>query len=205
MSNNAFWDARYSEDGYAYGTSPNGFLAEAAKHIPKGRVLCLAEGEGRNAVYLAEQGYEVTAVDSSAVGMKKAERLAASRGVSIKTVTADLADFVIEPDHWDGIVAIFAHLPAALRARVHRASVAGLRPGGTFVLEAYAPRQLEFGTGGPPTLELLMSLDDLRDELRGLEFIVARETEREINEGRFHGGRGAVVQVAGIKQFLLDI
>ena len=162
-------------------------------------MLCLAEGEGRNAVYLAELGYEVTAVDSSAVGMMKAEGLAASRGVLIKTVVADLADFVIEPNYWDGIVAIFAHLPPALRASVHRASVAGLRPGGAFVLEAYSPQQLEFGTGGPPVLELLMSLADLKDDLRGLEFIIAMETEREINEGRFHDGRGAVVQVIGVK------
>lgn len=195
-----FWDTRYSEQGFVYGTEPNEFLVSAAKHIPKGRVLCLAEGEGRNAVYLASLGYDVTGVDASPVGMKKAAELAKSRGVSIKTVVADLAEYVIEPDRWDGIVSIFCHVPPELRVRVHRAAVAGLRPGGAFVLEAYTPRQLELKTGGPQTLELMMTLDVLKEELRGLELVEAREIERVINEGHFHRGPGAVVQVAGIRR-----
>jgi len=194
-----FWDSRYSEPGFTYGTEPNEFLVSATAHIPKGRVLCLAEGEGRNAVYLAGLGYDVTGVDSSSVGMKKAEELAKSRNVSITTVVADLAEFVIEPDHWDGIVSIFCHIPPELRARVHRDTVAGLRPGGAFILEAYTPRQLELRTGGPQTVELMMTLDMLREELRGLELVEAREIERVVNEGHFHRGPGAVVQVVGIK------
>jgi SAM-dependent methyltransferase len=194
-----FWDSRYSEQGFVYGTEPNEFLVLAAKHIPKGRVLCLAEGEGRNAVYLAGLGYDVTGVDSSSVGMKKAAELARSRGVAITTIVADLAEFAIEPNHWDGIVSIFCHIPPELRVRVHRAAVAGLRPGGVFVLEAYTPRQLELKTGGPPNLELMMTLDVLREELRGLELVEAREIERVVNEGHFHRGPGAVVQLVGIK------
>jgi SAM-dependent methyltransferase len=194
-----FWDSRYSEPGYTYGTEPNEFLVSAARYIPVGRVLCLAEGEGRNAVYLAGLGHAVTAVDSSSVGMKKAAELAKSRNVSITTVVADLAEFVIEPDHWDGIVSIFCHLPPELRARVHRASVAGLRPGGVFVLEAYTPLQLELRTGGPQSLELLMTLDMLKEELRGLELLEAREVERVVNEGHFHRGPGAVVQIVGVR------
>jgi len=194
-----FWDTRYSEPGFVYGTEPNEFLVMATKNIPKGRVLCLAEGEGRNAVYLAGLGYDVTGVDSSPIGMKKAAELAKSRNVSITTVVADLAEFTIVPNHWDGIVSIFCHVPPELRARVHRAAVAGLRPGGAFVLEAYTPRQLELGTGGPQSLELMMTLDVLREELRGLELIVALETERVVNEGHFHRGPGAVVQLVGIK------
>ena len=194
-----FWDTRYSEPGFVYGTEPNEFLVIAAKYMPKGRVLCLAEGEGRNAVYLAGLGYDVTGVDASPVGMKKAAELAKSRNVSITTVVADLAKFVIEPNHWDGIVSIFCHIPPELRVQVHRAAVAGLRPGGAFVLEAYTPRQLELKTGGPQTLELMMTLDMLKEELRGLEFVEAREIERVVNEGHFHRGPGAVVQVVGIK------
>jgi SAM-dependent methyltransferase len=199
MSETSFWDARYSETGFSYGTLPNEFLVAATKHIPLGRVLCLAEGEGRNSVYLAEQGYEVTAVDSSAVGMKKAAQLARSRNVSIVTEVADLSEFIIAPNYWDGIVAIFAHLPPALRAKIHRAAVEGLRPGGAFVLEAYTQRQLEFGTGGPQSLDMLMTLKTLKDELRGLDLLVAQEIERDFREGRYHHGRGAVVQVVGIK------
>lgn len=194
-----FWDSRYSEPGFVYGTEPNEFLVSAARHIPKGRVLCLAEGEGRNAVYLASLGYDVTGVDSSAVGMKKSVELAKSRNVTITTVVADLAEFIIEPNRWNGIVSIFCHLPPELRARIHHASVAGLRPGGAFVLEAYTPRQLVLKTGGPQSLELMMTLEVLREELRGLELVEAREIERVVNEGHFHRGPGAVVQVVGIK------
>lgn len=189
------WDARYREPGFAYGTEPNDFLREVAGRIPPGPVLCLAEGEGRNAVWLAGLGHEVVAVDSSRVGLAKAARLAAERGVALTTIPADLAEYAIEPGAWAGIVAIFAHLPPPVRARMHRGAVAGLRPGGVFVLEAYAPRQLEFGTGGPQAPELLMSLADLRAELAGLELLIARETERDVVEGRCHTGRAAVVQV----------
>jgi SAM-dependent methyltransferase len=199
MNETGFWDLRYSEAGFVYGTEPNDFLIEAVKYIPRGRVLCLAEGEGRNAVYLAEQGYEVTAVDSSAVGMKKAAQLARGRNVAIITEVVDLAEFVITPNYWDGIISIFAHLPPTLRAKVHRAAVEGLRYGGAFVLEAYTPRQLEFGTGGPQSLDMLMTLGSLKDELRGLDLVVAQEIERDFREGRYHKGRGAVVQIVGIK------
>lgn len=193
------WDERYSAEGYVYGTEPNGFLVAKAELLPAGRVLCLAEGEGRNAVWLAEQGFEVTAVDASAVGLHKARALAAERGVRITTVHADLAAFVIEPGSWDGIVSIFCHLPPALRAQVHRRCVAGLRPGGVMLLEAYTPDQVGRGTGGPPSVELMMDAETLRLELTGLEFLELSETEREIHEGVFHNGVGAVVRLVGRK------
>jgi 2-polyprenyl-3-methyl-5-hydroxy-6-metoxy-1,4-benzoquinol methylase len=113
------WDQRYGGEEYAYGTAPNEFLVAMAPRLPMGRVLCLGEGEGRNAVWLAGRGYEVTAVDASRVGLEKAERLAAERGVTITTVHADLAKHDIDPDAWDGILSIFCHLPPALRADVH--------------------------------------------------------------------------------------
>jgi SAM-dependent methyltransferase len=195
-----FWDSRYSESGFAYGTEPNAFLRSMADRIPRGRVLSLADGEGRNSVYLAGLGHEVVAVDSSRVGMAKAARLAAERGVRVETVVADLADFVIEPASWEGIVSIFCHLPQPLRARVHADAVRGLRPGGVFLLEAYTPKQLEYRTGGPPVLELLVTLEALREELRGLDLVHAVETEREVREGRLHHGPAAVVQVAGFRR-----
>ena len=102
------WDQRYSADEYIYGKDPNEFLAKAVDNIPKGKVLCLAEGEGRNAVFLAQHGYEVVAVDSSSVGLEKANKLAQERGVTIQTIVTDLAHFDIEPDSWDGVVSIFA-------------------------------------------------------------------------------------------------
>lgn len=193
------WDERYADSDYAYGTSPNDFLVEQADYLPEGPVLCLAEGEGRNAVWLAERGHAVTAMDASAVGLEKAHRLAAERGVRIETRCSDLAHFEIEPNAWSAIISIFAHVPPDLRRAVHRRVVEGLRPGGVLILEAYTPEQLRFGTGGPPVAELTMTLAALEDELSGLVFEVAREQEREVLEGRYHHGRGHVVQIVGRK------
>lgn len=189
------WDERYATADYVYGTEPNDFVAAMAGHIPAGPVLCLAEGEGRNAVFLARRGHPVTAVDASANGLLKAQALAAARGVTITTAHADLAEFAIEPAAWAGIVATWAHLPPLLRRRVHRAAVDGLQPGGVLILEAYTPAQLAFKTGGPKVPELCITLAALRDELAGLEFIVGRECEREVREGTGHTGHAAVVQV----------
>lgn len=190
-----FWNSRYSVSGFVYGEQPNAFVAECAPRIPEGRVLCLAEGEGRNAVHLAKLGHCVTAVDQSSIGLAKARGLAAVHGVKIETVVADLENYSIARDAWAGIVAIFAHLPPPLRRRIHQETAAGLVPGGVFVLEAYTPAQLAFGTGGPKSPELLMTLAGLRDELAGLEFLIGREMEREVKEGKGHTGRGAIVQV----------
>jgi SAM-dependent methyltransferase len=193
------WDVRYNDTEYVYGTAPNEFLESVADQIPRGKVLSLAEGEGRNAVYLAELGCKVLGVDASAVGLSKAQRLADERGVTIETRVADLTDFHIEPDSWDAIVSIFCHLPSGIRSSVHHKVVAGLRPGGVVVLEAYTPTQLKLKTGGPPTADMLMTLNLLRTELAGLRFVHARELEREVIEGKFHTGRGAVVQVVAVK------
>ena len=190
-----FWNNRYAAAHYVYGEAPNAFLAEMASEIPAGPVLCLAEGEGRNAVHLATLGHRVTAVDQSEAGLAKAWRLAVARNVEIETVIANLENFTIEPGVWSGIVATFAHLPPAIRRKVHAQAVCGLRLGGVFILEAYSPAQLAFDTGGPKSPELLMNLAGLRDELTGLEFLVGREIEREVIEGDGHTGRGAVVQI----------
>lgn len=194
------WDERYGAGGYYYGTEPNDFLkAQAPRLRPGGRVLCLAEGEGRNAVFLAQAGHRVVAVDQSQVGLAKAERLAVERGTTLECVVADLAHFAIEPGAWDAVVAIWCHLPRPLRARVHAAAVRGLREGGLFLLEAYVPAQLRFGTGGPSSADLLPTLEQLRSELAGLELLHAVELEREVREGRGHHGHSAVVQVLGRK------
>jgi hypothetical protein len=193
------WDARYNSPSYAYGTEPNDFLSEVADRILKGRVLCLAEGEGRNAVFLAGLGYSVIAVDGSRAGLNKAEVLAQARGVTISTVHADLTDFVIEPDSYTGIIAIYAHLPSPLRKNIHKAAVEGLCPGGVFILEAFTRAQLNYDTGGPKDQDLLMQLPVLRSELSGLEFEIAREVERNVTEGDYHKGLASVVQILGRK------
>jgi SAM-dependent methyltransferase len=196
----SFWNARYAESGFAYGDQPNDFLREVANRITTGPVLCLAEGEGRNAVYLATRGHDVTAVDLSATGLAKAEALARSRGVSIRTAVADLDTYVIQPGAWAAIVSIWAHVPESLRARIHHASVAGLRPHGVFVLEAYTPAQLALGTGGPKDVSLLVDPDALRTELAGLDLVRFETITREVHEGPYHDGQSAVVRVLGVRR-----
>jgi len=194
------WDERYAGEGFFYGTEPNDFLREHAAEIPAGgRVLCLAEGEGRNAVFLAGLGFSVVALDQSAVGLRKALSLAEARGTLITTRQANLDGFRIEHSSWDAIVSIWCHLPTALRATVHGQVVDGLKPGGVFLLEAYRPEQLKFGTGGPKSVDMMPTLAQLRDELSGLEFVHAAELERDVHEGQGHSGHSAVVQVLARK------
>ncbi len=190
------WDTRYSSDEFYYGTEPNDFLKTNAGLIPPaGEVLCLAEGEGRNAVFLAGLGLKVTAVDGSSVGLNKMEKLAKMKHLSVASIISDLNDYQIEPEKWDGIISIWCHLPKEMRKKVHRTIVAGLRPGGVLILESYHPRQLEFKTGGPSDPSFMMTLQDLHEELAGLEFLVAHEIEREIQEGKGHSGMSVVTQV----------
>ena len=193
------WDERYSEPGFVYGTDANEFLVSVVNQIPPGKILSLAEGEGRNAVYLASLGYQVVGVDGSEVGLGKAQALAVERGVAITTVHADLSQFEIDQEQWDGIIACYCHVPSAIRIPLHHAAVRGLKSGGVFVLEAYSKEQLAYDTGGPQSLDMLMSLDDVKRELAGLEFSHAVQVEREVREGSRHTGLASVIQIVGIK------
>jgi SAM-dependent methyltransferase len=189
------WNERYERGALAYGEAPNDFLVAQVGQLRPGTCLCLAEGQGRNAVWLAEQGFAVTAVDQSEVGMAKALEFAKARGVAILTEVADLREFDLGTERWDNIVSIFGHLPTDLRRDVHRRVVAALRPGGIFLIEAYTPDQLEAsGTGGPSDAGMLLTCELLADEFEGMEILLSRELVREVNEGEYHKGEGAVVQ-----------
>ena len=192
------WNQRYDTEAYVYGTEPNEFLKQQVGKLPTGKILCLADGEGRNSVYLATLGYDVTAVDSSAVGLAKAEKLAAEKGVTITTQVADLADYDLGQGQWQGIVSIFCHLPPPLRKQVHGNINAALADGGVFLLEAYTPEQLQHGTGGPPNAAMMMTTAELPTELAGLHIDSCNELEREVVEGEGHSGTGAVVQLIGV-------
>jgi SAM-dependent methyltransferase len=170
-------------------------LAESAKGVPPGDVLCLADGEGRNGVFLAELGHRVTSVDLTESGMAKAASLATERGVELTTVVADLGDYNLGENRWDLIVSIFAHTPPPVRVRLHGLIARALRPGGKLILEAYTPDQVGRGTGGPPTPEGTMNLGDLRSELANMNFEHGVEFVRSVVEGPGHTGDGAVVQV----------
>ncbi|WP_379544422.1 class I SAM-dependent methyltransferase [Psychrobacter sp. R86515] len=197
------WDERYSGTEFAFGTEPNDFLRETFEQIPVGgHVLCLAEGEGRNAVFLAEQGFEVTAMDMSEVGLNKANKLAKDRGVAITTQVVDLAHYDFGQDKWDAIVSIWAHVPETVRQYVHAQVSAALKPEGVFIVEAYTERQL--GTeavGGPPASqrERFGALKNFQNELVGLNEVVGIEKLRMVSEGKRHQGLSAVVQFVGKK------
>jgi SAM-dependent methyltransferase len=190
-----FWDDRYGATEYVYGTEPSDFLAERYSALaPGGEILCLADGEGRNGVFLAMQGMRVTGVDSSAVGLEKARQLAAERRVSLDTVVADLATWELGDARWDGVVSIWAHLPAPLRATLHPRIARALRPGGVLLLEHYHPRQLGYGTGGPPDPTMMLTLEELDAAFPEWIRLHTFEGERIVVEGNGHGGKSYVTQ-----------
>ena len=193
-------EQRYGDAAYLYGTEPNEFLRASLPLLPSGAAMCLAEGEGRNAVFLAESGYAVSCVDLAEAGVRKTHQLAQQRGVEVAASVGDLAVFDLGHQRWDLVVSIFAHMPPEVRRDLHQRVVASLRPGGMFLLEAYTPDQLAHGTGGPASADLTMTLAQLREELAPLEFVHGVEVEREVREGSGHTGLGAVVQVIARKR-----
>lgn len=189
------WDGRYDRDDYFFGTAPNDFLVETAGQVNKGKTLCLADGEGRNGVFLAEQGFDVTSIDASRVGLGKARQLAAERGVQVSFEQADLFTHDLGDSKWDLAVSIFFHMPSDRRAEVHRRVARAIKPGGYLILEAYTPKQLEYGTGGPPTADMLQTADILRDDFATLDIVSLIERDRQVVEGPGHTGDAAVVQL----------
>ena len=193
------WNQRYGGDGFAYGTEPNSFLVENAKLLT-GPVLSLAEGEGRNAVFLASLGLDVLGVDGSEVGLAKAQRLAESKGVEIRTAVADLATYEPLANFFGSVVSIFAHLPSDVRRRLYPLMEQSLKPGGIILLEAYSKSQLSRNTGGPKDPDMLMTAVDIQKEFSNCEVILCHEIEREVVEGEFHTGMASVVQFIGKKK-----
>ena len=195
MSTRDFWNEKFSTTDYAYGTEPNDFLVSAVTNLKRGATLSLAEGEGRNAVWLAQQGFTVSAIEQSEKGVGKTLRLALQRGVIVMAERGELETFHIQPNSWDLVVSIYAHTPQELRRKLHRQVVAGLKPGVVFVLEAYTPAQIANNTGGPKDASLMPTAELLRLELAGLVFDRIEEVERDVVEGSLHTGKAHVVQV----------
>ena len=198
---NQRWNERYQQNDYFYGKAPNDFLKANAHIFSTGqKVLCLAEGEGRNSVFIAKQGCHVTAVDFSPVGLEKLQNLARENSVMIETVCANLKDFDMGQNKWDVIVSIWCHLPSELRKTVHTRVSGALKPNGYFLLESYTPDQIAKNTGGPKEVDRLMTAKILKLELAGLKMLELREIERNISEGVGHNGQSSVVQVLAQKE-----
>lgn len=198
------WNERYDTEDYVYGTEPNDFLREQVGLIGEAprKVLCLADGEGRNGVYLAGLGHEVLSVDASAVGLRKAQQLARRKGVPLETRMADLTEHEFPAAAYDAVVSIFCHLPQADRPHLHRQVASALRPGGILILEAYTPAQASRDTGGPGTPDRTPTAAELETAFVDFEIVLSRELDRQVVEGVGHSGLGAVVQFIARKRQL---
>lgn len=191
----ARWNERFSASEYIFGTAPNAFLAsKAALFSPGQRALCVADGEGRNSVWLAEQGLDVTAFDISPVGVEKARRLAAERGVRVDYEVASVYDWRWPAAQFDVAAAIFVQFAdPAMRAFLFERMARSLKPGGLVLIEGYTPKQLEYKTGGPSKLDQLYTAELLRSSFPGFEVLELREYEAELEEGSRHAGTSALI------------
>jgi SAM-dependent methyltransferase len=189
------WNRRFDQDDYLFGTEPNTWLQQQAHHWKPGqRVLSVADGEGRNSVWLAGRGLNVDAFDISPVGVAKARRLAAAQGVTVAYTVADCDSFAWPDAAYDGVAAIFIQFAdPALRARLFAHLIACLKPGGVLVLQGYTPQQLEYRTGGPPVLSHLYTEALLRDAFGTMDLLTLQAYEAEVNEGTGHQGRSALI------------
>ncbi len=191
-----FWDQAFDTPQFKYGTAPNAFVRDQAHRLPPAsRVLVPGDGEGRNGVWLAEQGHAVLSVDASAVGLRKAGGLARQQGVTLATELADLAHWQPAPGLFDAVVLTFVHFPSALRRPIHQRMATALRPGGWLILEAFTPQQLRYASGGPRDEDMLYSLADLRADFAGLREHLAWEGVVPLDEGPGHQGPGHVLRL----------
>jgi 2-polyprenyl-3-methyl-5-hydroxy-6-metoxy-1,4-benzoquinol methylase len=195
------WDERFNRPDYLFGTEPNAWLAtQRALFEPGKRALAVADGEGRNSVWLARLGLQVDAFDLSEVGVSKARALAQQSGVDVNYHVADCDEWQWQAAAYDYVVAIFVQFadPAA-RARLFANMVRALKPGGYLLLQGYTPKQLEYKTGGPGILEHLYTPELLRHELPGLRIVDLRDYEEELTEGARHNGMSALIGLVAQK------
>jgi SAM-dependent methyltransferase len=197
----ATWNGRFDTGNYIFGTAPNDWLREQAHHIaPASRVLCVADGEGRNSVWLAKRGHRVDAFDVAEIGIRKARALATGAGVGVDFAVADADALQWPAALYDAVVAIFIQFAGpAMRARLFRNMVHTLKPGGVLVLQGYTPKQLEYRTGGPPFAENLYTEALLREAFAALETLALREYEAVLHEGTQHAGRSALLGLVARK------
>jgi SAM-dependent methyltransferase len=195
------WDQRFASEDYLFGKEPNAFLASQAGLLKPGQsALAIADGEGRNGVWLAEQGLEVVSVEASAVALEKARRLAASRGVSVKFEQADLLTWNYPEAAFDAVVGIFIQFVGPDgREQLFAGMKRSLKPGGLLLLEGYRPEQLAYGTGGPPYAENMYTPERLRAAFAGWDIIALNSYDAEIREGAGHHGMSALIDLVARK------
>ncbi|MDP9961696.1 class I SAM-dependent methyltransferase [Chryseobacterium lathyri] len=198
------WNDRYSSEEFAYGTEPNNYLKEQLEKLEPGSVLFPAEGEGRNAVFAAVKGWNVSAFDISSEGKSKALQLAENKNVTIDYQVGELQALNFQTEQFDAIALIYAHFPADIKSSVHQMLDQYLRKGGIIIFEAFSKNHLDYVTknekvGGPKDIGSLFSTDEIKADFPDYDIIQLEETEIELNEGLFHNGTGSVIRFVGLK------
>ena len=199
------WNDKYREKEYAYGIEPNDFLKEQIQKLKVGRILFVAEGEGRNAVYAANLGWDVYAFDISLEGKNKALELAREKNISIDYQVGLLADLNFENEQFDVIALIYAHFPASIKSEYHKLLDKKLKKGGIIIFEAFGKNHLEYKSknpkiGGPSDFDSLFSTEELKSDFENYEVLELQEKEIELSEGLYHNGKGSVTRFIGRKK-----
>ena len=199
------WDDRYSNEEFAYGTTPNNYLKEQIEKLNTRTILFPAEGEGRNAVFAAKLGWEVSAFDISEEGKNKAIKLAETNNVVIDYKVGQLETLNYKAEQFDAIALIYAHFPAELKSDIHKMLETYLRKDGIIIFEAFSKKHLEYlaindKVGGPKDIESLFSIEEIQADFPNYDIIELEEKEIELNEGLFHNGKGSVIRFVGKKK-----
>lgn len=199
------WNDRFGKKEYAYGKEPNEYLKEQLAKLPVGNILFAAEGEGRNAVFAAQLGWEVAAFDISLEGKKKALQLATERGVTLDYRVGELPALGYAPNQFDALALIYAHFPAAIKSQMHRELDRYVRKGGVVIFEAFSKKHLEYNSknekvGGPKDLGSLFSIEEIQADFSHYDVLELEEKEIDLKEGLYHNGKGAVVRFVGRKK-----
>lgn len=206
--NNAWterWNDRYSNEEFAYGEEPNQYLKEQLEKLSTGTILFPAEGEGRNAVFAAKLGWNVSAFDISSEGKNKALKLAEANNVIIDYKVGELETLNYQPKKFDAIALIYAHFPAEIKSALHKTLQTYLRKGGIIIFEAFSKKHLEYlalndKVGGPKDIESLFSIEEIQSDFPDYEIVELEEKEIDLNEGLFHNGKGSVIRFVGRKK-----
>ena len=195
-----FWNNRYAEKEYAYGTEPNQFLKENLGLLPKGKILFVAEGEGRNAVFAAQNGFDVYALDYSESAKDKALQLALDKKVTLQYSVFDVLECSYPENFFDVVVLIFAHFPFEIRKKAHQKIQSFLKPNGKILFEAFTKEQLNYESGGPKEITMLFSEKEIKDEFSEVSFDFINTEIIKLNEGPYHQGKGAVIRFLATKR-----
>jgi len=188
------WDERFASIEFVYGTEPNEFLKQNISALKIGKALCVADGEGRNGVFLAKNGFEVTSIDFSQEALDKAQKFAVENSVNIYTICSDLLKFEFGKSKYSAVVSIFSHFNKNDTLRLHQKYFDALKPGGVFLMEAFAKEQLPLNTGGPKNIDLLYNINDIKESFPDGQFEILKKDIVYLHEGELHDGKAVVVR-----------